>query len=221
MKPGTSLYLTEKDLIGYVRGLRPLVMEGRWELFNKVVRPLILLADAQSSYLTTDDDIDGSHSLRVARSARRIGEILGFTNLEILNLECAALFHDVGKLLVERHLFLKNGKLTEEERNRVKFHVTAGVSIIYQIDYLTGIIPGVNDHHERWDGCGYPNHKAGEKISIPGRILSLADAYDAMTSPRPYRPPLGVERAKEEIEEHAGTQFDPEIAEAFLRDCQT
>ncbi len=195
-----------------------LLTDGQLEAFNRTIKPLILLTDAQSSYCTIEEGVEGSHSIRVARLARRVGEILGLRFREVLNLECAALFHDIGKLLIERHLFLKNARLTHEEFEKVKFHVTAGVSIIYQFDFLNSIVPAVYDHHERWDGSGYPNKKAGERISLEGRILSLADAYDAMTTPRPYRGALGSSRAKEEIEKNAGTQFDPEIAKIFIRE---
>lgn len=214
---GTSLRLSISELIDHVRFLLPVMADGRFEVFNKTIRPMIILTDAQSSYYTIEDGIEGSHSIRVAKFARRIGMVLGLTHDEILTLECSALFHDVGKLLVERDLFLKKKRLNDDEYRKIQFHVSAGVSIIYQFEYLNSIIPGAYDHHERWDGSGYPNKKKGEGISLDGRILSLADAYDAITTPRPYRKPLGIEKAREEIEENSGTQFDPEIAEIFLR----
>lgn len=217
MVAGTSLRLTIKDLVEQVKVLLPVMADGRFAVFNKAIRPLVILADAQSSYYSVDDEIEGSHSIRVARIAKNIGGILGLTNEEALTLECSALFHDIGKLLVERELFLKKGRLNGEEYKKIQFHVSAGVSIIHQFEYLNSIIPGAYDHHERWDGSGYPNRKKRERISLDGRVLSLADAYDAITTPRPYRKPLGIEKAREEIEKNAGTQFDPEIVKAFLQ----
>ena len=189
---------------------------SRFEAFNRAIRPLIILIDAQSSYSTVEKGIEGSHSIRVAKVARSIGRMIKLTHDEILTIECSALFHDIGKMLVERELFLMRKRLTDDEFRKIQFHVSAGVSIIYQFGFLSDIIPGVYDHHERWDGDGYPNRKKGEGISLEGRILSLADAYDAITTPRPYRKPLGIEKAQEEIEKNSGTQFDPEIAKIFL-----
>ena len=217
MIAGTSLRLNVRELVHQVKSLLPVLARGGLEVFNTAVRPLIILADAQSSYYTIEEGIEGSHSIRVGKIVRKIGQMLKLTKEEILVLECSALFHDVGKMLVERGVFLKKGKLNTNEYEKIKFHVSAGVSIVYQFEYLNSVVSGVYDHHERWDGQGYPNKKAGERISFEGRILSLADAYDAITTPRPYRKPLGLEKVREEIERYAGSQFDPHIAQTFLQ----
>jgi len=129
----------------------------------------------------------------------------------------AGLLHDVGKIGVPESVLQKTGRLTPEEFDQMKKHPQIGARILQDIKQIADIIPGVLSHHERYDGKGYPFGLAGENIPHMGRIICLADCFDAMTSNRTYRKALPLEVALTEIRRCAGTQFDPALTEAFLR----
>ena len=129
----------------------------------------------------------------------------------------AGLLHDVGKIGVPETVLQKTGKLTAEEFEQMKKHPEIGARILHDIKQVKDIIPGVMHHHERYDGKGYPTGLAGENIPLMGRIICLADCFDAMTSNRTYRKALPLEVALGEIRRCSGTQFDPRLTEAFLR----
>jgi putative two-component system response regulator len=128
----------------------------------------------------------------------------------------AGLLHDLGKIGVPEAVLQKTGKLTPEEFEEMKKHPEIGARILRDIKQISDLIPGVLHHHERWDGRGYPGKIAGENIPKMGRIICLADCFDAMTSNRTYRKALSLDTALFEIEKGAGTQFDPILAKAFL-----
>ena len=132
-------------------------------------------------------------------------------------IEIAGLLHDIGKIGIPEDILRKPGKLTDEEYNTIKLHTEYGKKILNGIKKLSTISLWLSSHHERWDGRGYPSALTGKEIPLPARILAIADTYDAMTSNRSYRTGLSHETAVEEIKRCAGSQFDPEIVEAFLR----
>jgi HD-GYP domain-containing protein (c-di-GMP phosphodiesterase class II) len=127
-----------------------------------------------------------------------------------------ALLHDVGKLGISVKVLDKPGRLEDEELQHVMQHPSIGGRILDPISAFADIMPIITDHHEKYDGTGYPNGLAGEEIHINARILAVADTYDAMTSDRPYRKGRPPEVAIEEICRQAGTQFDPKVVDAFL-----
>jgi HD-GYP domain-containing protein (c-di-GMP phosphodiesterase class II) len=129
----------------------------------------------------------------------------------------AGLLHDVGKIGVPEAVLQKTGRLTDEEFAQIKKHPEIGARILKDIKQVEDIIPGVLHHHERMDGKGYPAGLAGENIPLLGRVICLADCFDAMTSSRTYRKALPLEVALTEIRRCAGTQFDPVLADHFLR----
>src|SRR5437764_14234975 len=129
----------------------------------------------------------------------------------------AGLLHDVGKIGVPEAVLQKTGRLTPEEFDEIKKHPEIGARILRDVKQLEDILPGVLHHHERYDGRGYPSGLAGENIPRMGRIICLADCFDAMTSSRTYRKALPLEVALTEIRRCSGTQFDPVLSEAFLR----
>jgi HD-GYP domain-containing protein (c-di-GMP phosphodiesterase class II) len=129
----------------------------------------------------------------------------------------AGLLHDVGKIGVPEAVLQKTGRLTAEEFEQMKKHPGVGARILADIKQVEDIIPGVLHHHERFDGKGYPAGLSGQNIPLMGRIICLADCFDAMTSNRTYRRALPLEVALSEIRRCSGTQFDPSLAEAFLR----
>ncbi len=155
------------------------------------------------------------HSRRVAIYSRRLAEQIGLTGGDLLTVERGALLHDVGKIGVTDTIMLKPGKLTPEEWEEMKRHAEYGYQILKGIDFLGDARLLVWQHHERWDGKGYPRGLKGEQIYIGARIFAAIDTYDAMTSDRPYRKALAPEIAHEEIEKMSGTQFDPRIVEAW------
>ena len=127
----------------------------------------------------------------------------------------AALLHDVGKIGIPEEILNKTTRLTDEEFDVMKGHVMNSVGIIRHLPSLDYVIPAVVSHHERWDGRGYPRKLRGEEIPLFGRILCIADAFDAMTSKRSYKEAFSTDYALKEIIENSGTQFDPHLAEIF------
>ena len=128
----------------------------------------------------------------------------------------AGLLHDIGKMGVKEAVLRKKGRLTEEEYNQIKTHPSIGASILSGIKQMKDIVPGVLCHHERIDGTGYPNSLPGEEIPLMGKIISLADSFDAMTSKRTYRGAMTVDQTVEEIKRGLGTQFDREVGTIFI-----
>ena len=157
-----------------------------------------------------------AHAARVAENAESVARRLGWDDERLRALRLGAALHDVGKLSVRYEVLAKPGSLDDDELAEIKAHPVEGVWLLAGVPSLEAAIPYVLFHHERWDGHGYPTRRAGASIPLEGRILAVADAFDAMTSGRPYRRPLSPRHAAEEIRRCAGTQFDPDVAAAFL-----
>lgn len=179
------------------------------QLFKNTVISIIKAVDARDEYTA-------GHSKRVVEISLLIGEKLKLDDERVKKLELAALFHDIGKLGISEEILNKPGKLTLEEFEVIKKHPEIGVSIIDQIEELKEILPIVRHHHERFSGDGYPDGLRGEDIPLEARIITLADAFDAMTSSRPYREAMPIAIALKEIQDHTPEQFDPLIVSAFL-----
>ena len=156
------------------------------------------------------------HTERVVHYAMAIGREMGLPRDELERLKIASLLHDIGKIGVPEYLLNKPGKLDEEERLIVKGHTQKAEEILLPLKYCSNIIEEIKHHHERWDGQGFFGLR-GEEIPLIARIIAVADAFDAMTTDRPYRKRLSFEDAVEEIERSSGAQFDPEVVKAFLR----
>lgn len=157
-----------------------------------------------------------SHSWRVALYASRLAVQLGLHGNEVLDIERGSLLHDIGKIGVSDTILLKPGKLTDEEWVEMRRHSYYGYRMIKHIDFLENASKLVWEHHERWDGRGYPRGRRGDDICIGAKIFAVVDTYDAITSDRPYRKAQTHEVAIEEIEKMSGTQFDPSIVNAWL-----
>ena len=162
------------------------------------------------------DTYTRGHSDRVSEYSVLIGQKLGLSEEDIRRLRIGGLFHDVGKIGVPDIILQKNGKLTDDEYSEIKNHPTIGAHILSSASIFQDIIPIVKHHHERYDGRGYPGQLKGEEIPYLARIAAVADAFDAMTSRRVYRDSLPIDAVISEIEKNKGTQFDPQIADAFL-----
>jgi len=178
--------------------------------FLRVVTALAYALEAKDRY-TVD------HSRRVATMAEAITREFGLPEDDINRIRLAGLIHDVGKIGVRESVLNKPSSLTSEEFEHVKSHCGIGQRILSPVVDDEQILLIVRHHHERYDGNGYPDGLCGERIPLGARILALADSYDAMTSDRPYRGPMSFEIACAEIERGKGTQFDPRVANVFLR----
>jgi len=174
-------------------------------LFEQTATSLVTAIDAKDEY-------SHGHSMRVAEYSRRIAEQMGKSDAECRKIYYAGLLHDVGKIGISDAIISKKGKLSREEYEEIKRHPVLGNSILSSIRDYPYISIGAHYHHERYDGKGYPDGLKGEDIPEIARIISVADAYDAMSSNRSYRRAIPQQIIREEIVAGAGTQFDPEIA---------
>lgn len=197
------------------------------DFFSLSLENAYLFEDLKSAYFDTIKAITNSieardpytkgHSERVARFSKAIAEELNWDKNEIELIDWGGMLHDVGKIGIPDSILNKPAKLTDDEYNRIKLHPLIGAKIIKDISFLKPVTPYILDHHERFDGKGYPRGVAGKTISIKGRLLAVADSFDAMTNDRPYRKAFKPEDALKEISRNEGTQFDPEVVRAFER----
>ena len=155
------------------------------------------------------------HGARVASLAEPLAHRLGWGDDRIARLRFGAPLHDIGKVSVRRDVLLKAGPLTLDELGEIRSHPRAGAELVLPLRCAWQALPYVLFHHEWWDGSGYPTGMRGRAIPEEARLLAVADAFDAMTTARPYRHALTTDRALQEIEACAGTQFDPQIAGLF------
>jgi putative nucleotidyltransferase with HDIG domain len=156
------------------------------------------------------------HSARVTALAHAVARRLGWSDPQLVALRIGGALHDVGKLSVPLDILRKAGALTRSERAEIQEHPIAGARLVEQIRAAQPALPYVLHHHERWDGTGYPRGLAGLEIPVEARLLAVADAFDAMTSGRPYRRAVSPAAALEEIARCAGSQFDAALSEVFL-----
>jgi|tagenome__1003787_1003787.scaffolds.fasta_scaffold20652741_2 HD-GYP domain-containing protein (c-di-GMP phosphodiesterase class II) len=161
-------------------------------------------------------DQNPGHGSRVAALAEPVARRLGWDRERIATLRFGAPLHDIGKVSIRREVLRKTGPLSVDELDEIRCHPRAGADLVLPLRSARAALPYVLFHHERWDGEGYPAGIRGRSIPLEARLLAVADAFDAMTSPRPYRQSLDVDLALIEIAACAGTQFDPAVAEAFL-----
>lgn len=161
------------------------------------------------------DHYTSSHIHRVQRYALALARAAGVSGPELQAVETGAIVHDIGKLGVPDRLLVKPGKLTREEFQEIQRHVKLGVDILSPVQFPFPVLDVVLTHHERWDGLGYPRGLRGEQIPITGRIISIVDVFDAITSARPYRRALTAEEGLRALHEGAGKQFDPKLVDLF------
>jgi len=179
------------------------------DLLMGVLHALTATIDAKDPYTS-------GHSQRVALISRRLAEQCGFEPKKVEQIYLAGLLHDIGKIGIPETILCKAGNLTDEEYEDMKRHPMLGANILGGIRQLDEVIPGILTHHERPDGRGYPRGLSGDDIPIEGRIICIADCFDAMSSYRTYRDALPLEKAIDELRACAGTQFDVELVEKFL-----
>lgn len=188
---------------------KTVILKDLRELFYKTIKLIAAALDAKDPYTH-------GHSMRVTMYSMILAKKLNLDDTMLEEIETAGLLHDIGKIGIPQSILCKPGKLTNEEFEVMKSHPEQGEKMLKDIKKLTLISNWLRTHHEKWDGTGYPNGLKGEEIPLSGRIIALADTYDAMTSDRPYRKALSHEIAIEEIQRCAGTQFDPVLAQLFV-----
>jgi HD-GYP domain-containing protein (c-di-GMP phosphodiesterase class II) len=189
-------------------------------LFNDLKELFIGSLKALTSSIDAKDKYTRGHSERVAYISKWIAErVASQENLDeeqIQRIYLAGLLHDMGKIGIDEEVLRKNGKLTDEEYGLIRKHPLIGAGILKEIKQMHDIVPGVLCHHERIDGKGYPNNLSNDKVPLIGRIIAIADTFDAMTSKRSYRDAMSPMEAIAEIERGLGTQFDKRIGQAFI-----
>jgi HD-GYP domain-containing protein (c-di-GMP phosphodiesterase class II) len=179
------------------------------DLLFGVIRSLTSAIDAKDPYTS-------GHSERVARIAVRLGEALGMSLTQRGDLYLMGLLHDVGKIGIDDSVLKKQGRLTSEEFRQIQSHVRIGMHILSDLKKLQHLLPGVAHHHEALDGSGYPLGLSGDEIPLPARILAVADAFDAMSSSRPYRRRMSSPQIDDEFRKGTGTQWDPRVVAALF-----
>lgn len=197
---GSSLSIYLKNVMLY---------EDMHSMFLGTLHALSTTIDAKDSYTH-------GHSERVALIARQLAEAAGLPPSTVERVYLSGLVHDVGKIGVPEAVLTKPGRLTDEEYERVKKHPEIGARILEGIRQMKDLIPGVLHHHESWDGRGYPHGLAGRDIPLFGRIIGLADAFDAMSSDRTYRNAMPMHKVLDEVRRCSGKQFDPDLVEVFV-----
>ncbi|HSQ60004.1 MAG TPA: HD domain-containing phosphohydrolase [Acidobacteriota bacterium] len=178
------------------------------DLFMSVIVSLTMAIEAKDPYTE-------GHSVRVAAYSEAMGKRLGLPPVKLDVIHRSCLLHDIGKIAVDEGILHKGERLDTREKEKMDLHPLIGESILRPIELLRPLLPGVRSHHEHFDGTGYPDGLKGEAIPIEARIMAVADAFDAMTSDRPYRKALTEQAALDELRRNAGTHFDPRVVAAF------
>ena len=185
------------------------LLKQKEDLFTEVVRALVNAVEARDPYTC-------GHSERVASFARCLAICSGQSQKAVDRIYLTGLLHDVGKIAIPDGVLQKPGKLDDDERKVIETHTDAGWRILHELDALQEILPGVLYHHEHFNGKGYPDGLVGENIPIDGRILAVCDAFDAMTSDRPYRKGMSIGKASAILKDGSGSFWDPKLIDAFL-----
>jgi len=183
--------------------------EVQRSLFTGTVRALSSSIDAKDPYTR-------GHSDRVAHLAKQLAQAYGMSTSQVEDVYITGLLHDVGKIGVPEATLLKMGTLTDEEFEQIKQHPVIGYEILKDIPPMADMLPGVLHHHESWDGEGYPNRLKGNDIPLLGRLLAVADAFDAMSSDRAYRAKMPREKVLQILKEGAGSQWDAQLVKIFF-----
>lgn len=210
------LYRASKTLVAQNSELEKQKIELE-ESYKKLDDSYKATVSLLSNAVDARDPYTAGHSERVTKISLLLGETLNLSKSQLQNLEYAALFHDIGKIGIPDYILLKNGKLTDEEYGIIQQHPCIGVNILNSVNFLKDALPIIKHHHEKFGAKGYPDNLNGQEIPLGSRIIAIADAYDAMTTDRPYRKGFSHEAAAEEINRNRGLQFDNELVDIFMQ----
>lgn len=203
--------------IGVILIILPLIVARQtFQVYMRQRNAYLGTVQSLVAALEAKDTYTRGHSERVSRLAEKIGRKLKLSDEHLETLGYAGILHDIGKIGTARYILRKPGKLTEDEYQRIRLHPESGALILREIKFLSKAVPAIFHHHEHFDGTGYIDGIKGEEIPLLARILAVADAYDAMTSPRPYRDAMAMDVACRELIACSGSQFDPAIVAAFI-----
>jgi putative nucleotidyltransferase with HDIG domain len=203
--PGVALFLLPLLLARYT-----------FKLYTDMRREHFETVRALASAIDASDPHTRGHSERVTRYSIAIAREMGLSELRVQTIEYAGLLHDMGKIGIQHEILLKPSALSEDEWALMKQHPATGARIVSDLHFLKGAKGVVRFHHERYDGKGYPDGLAGDKIPLEARIVKVADAFDAMRSDRPYRRALSLADALDELRRGSGSEFDPRVVGAFM-----
>jgi ribonuclease P protein subunit RPR2 len=204
----------ERQLERYAADLRDTFKQER-ERAQQLQRSYMATVRALSNAVEARDAYTGKHAERVTAYGIELAHVMSLSLTEDPATEFGFLLHDIGKVAIPDAILYKPGRLTDKERALMRQHPLIGAEIIAGIDFLGAAGNVVRSHHERWDGGGYPDGLAGERIPIAARVFALADVLDALTTDRPYRPASPLAEARRMIVAGAGSQFDPAVVRAF------
>lgn len=212
---GSEFSPKERDLLVSIANQAAVALDNA-VLYHDLENLFVGIAWSFAAALDAKSPWTAGHSKRVTQYAVAIAEELGQGPDFLKSVQTCGLLHDIGKIAIPEKILDKPGPITRQEHKTVCEHATQGAKILEHIDTFQPLLPGIRHHHERWDGRGFPDRLQREEIPLLARVLAVADSYDAMTSDRPYRKRRSRAEAVLEIERCAGTQFDPQIAAAFI-----
>lgn len=210
---GFQMQSLDKERRGLINQLNSIVREERDRNNELILQAIEIISNS----VDAKDRYTNQHSIRVSELAGKIAEEMHLSTVQIETVKASALIHDIGKIGIPDSILSKPAPLTTEEYSEIKSHPVKGYEIIKSFDGIKGIQDGVYYHHERFDGTGYPLGLAGDDIPLTSRIISLADAFDAMNSDRAYRKAMSRNEILENIENGRGSQFDPDITDVFMK----
>ena len=218
-KRGEGVFTTEdQELMEMLIDLQIITNLEKAQLYDRLRQTFVDSIESMASAIDAKDIYTQGHCQRVSQNALMIGRYIGLKPDQLESLKYAGILHDIGKIGIKDSILNKQGPLDDEEYKIMKSHPVVGDNILKQISTLDeSIRDGAKYHHERYDGKGYLEGLRGEDIPLFARILAIADTYDAMTTTRSYRKGLPPEIALQEIDKGKGTQFDPELAEVFIK----
>ena len=218
MRSGQEFSARERDMLCGIANQAAVALDNA-ALHHDFENLLVGIAWSFAAVLDAKSPWTAGHSKRVTQYAVAIAEELNQGEEFVHAVQTCGLLHDIGKIGIPESLLDKRDRITREERRTICEHATQGAGILQHIDTFQPVIPGVRHHHERWDGGGFPDGLAGDEIPLLARVLAVADAFDAITSDRPYHRRRGRVEAFEEIKRCSGTHFDPLVVEAFVDAC--
>ena len=212
-----AIVYVEVGIFGILLFFLPLLLARRsFELYTKMRRVYLDTIRALAAAIDAKDPYTKGHSERVAEMSIALAQELNLSDRDIENIEYTALLHDIGKIGIADSILGKKGSLTSQEFDKIKEHTIMGAKIIEPVDFLKNSYRAIYHHHEKYNGEGYPDGIKSEDIPILARIIAVADAYDAMSSDRPYRKKLDKDKILKELKEQSGKQFDPKVVKVLI-----